>query len=171
MEVELICSSHSWKENESILSKTHVGWLAFLQLKQLSVDFSPGSVLWFVGWLVNVHSDHILRSLRKPGETGYKIPTGKGLNHISYFSPFPTTVNISCTRFTIHLTFNEENLGSRRKEILHYWRGLVFREFWTFNSGVLLLTCFILWSSLSCGLEFVCLFCHWWGVTRKSRKQ
>lgn len=46
-------------------------------LKQLLLGSSPGSVLWLVGWLVNVHSDHILRNLRKPGETGYKIPTGK----------------------------------------------------------------------------------------------
>ena len=46
-------------------------------LKQLLVGSSPGSVLWLVGLLVNVHSDHILRNLRKPGETSYKIPTGK----------------------------------------------------------------------------------------------
>jgi 3-oxo-5-alpha-steroid 4-dehydrogenase 1 len=25
---------------------------------------------------VNIHSDHVLRNLRKPGETGYKIPRG-----------------------------------------------------------------------------------------------
>lgn len=25
---------------------------------------------------VNIHSDHVLRKLRKPGETGYKIPRG-----------------------------------------------------------------------------------------------
>lgn len=26
--------------------------------------------------VVNIHSDHILRNLRKPGDTGYKIPRG-----------------------------------------------------------------------------------------------
>uniref|UniRef100_A0A8D2IV58 3-oxo-5alpha-steroid 4-dehydrogenase (NADP(+)) n=1 Tax=Varanus komodoensis TaxID=61221 RepID=A0A8D2IV58_VARKO len=31
---------------------------------------------WLGGLLINVHSDHILRELRKPGETGYKIPRG-----------------------------------------------------------------------------------------------
>lgn len=46
-------------------------------LKQLYLVLSPGSLLWFMGWLVNVHSDHILRNLRQPGESGYKIPTGK----------------------------------------------------------------------------------------------
>ncbi|KAG8005070.1 3-oxo-5-alpha-steroid 4-dehydrogenase 1 [Nibea albiflora] len=42
-----------------------------------------GSVLWLVGWLVNMHSDHILRNLRKPGETGYKIPTGGMFEYVS----------------------------------------------------------------------------------------
>ncbi|XP_012673705.1 3-oxo-5-alpha-steroid 4-dehydrogenase 1 [Clupea harengus] len=38
--------------------------------------FISGGILWLVGWVINVHSDHILRNLRKPGETGYKIPRG-----------------------------------------------------------------------------------------------
>ncbi|KAG8512358.1 3-oxo-5-alpha-steroid 4-dehydrogenase 1 [Galemys pyrenaicus] len=38
--------------------------------------FLIGSVLWLVGMLINLHSDHILRCLRKPGETSYKIPQG-----------------------------------------------------------------------------------------------
>ncbi|XP_068603519.1 3-oxo-5-alpha-steroid 4-dehydrogenase 1 [Brachionichthys hirsutus] len=45
--------------------------------------FIIGSVLWLVGWLLNVHSDHILRSLRKPGESGYKIPTGGMFEYVS----------------------------------------------------------------------------------------
>ncbi|TMS18352.1 3-oxo-5-alpha-steroid 4-dehydrogenase 1 [Larimichthys crocea] len=45
--------------------------------------FIAGSVLWLVGWLVNMHSDHILRNLRKPGETGYKIPTGGMFEYVS----------------------------------------------------------------------------------------
>ena len=35
-----------------------------------------GTFLFFLGFLINQHSDHILRNLRKPGETGYKIPKG-----------------------------------------------------------------------------------------------
>ncbi|XP_026202363.1 3-oxo-5-alpha-steroid 4-dehydrogenase 1 isoform X2 [Anabas testudineus] len=45
--------------------------------------FIIGSALWLVGWLMNVHSDHILRNLRKPGETGYKIPTGGMFEYVS----------------------------------------------------------------------------------------
>ncbi|XP_039323529.1 3-oxo-5-alpha-steroid 4-dehydrogenase 1 isoform X3 [Saimiri boliviensis] len=35
-----------------------------------------GFGLWLMGMLINIHSDHILRNLRKPGDTGYKIPRG-----------------------------------------------------------------------------------------------
>ncbi|KAL4629997.1 3-oxo-5-alpha-steroid 4-dehydrogenase 1 isoform X2 [Arapaima gigas] len=45
--------------------------------------FISGSVLWLVGFLINVHSDHILRNLRKPGETGYKIPFGGLFEYVS----------------------------------------------------------------------------------------
>ncbi|XP_007959359.2 3-oxo-5-alpha-steroid 4-dehydrogenase 1 isoform X1 [Chlorocebus sabaeus] len=36
--------------------------------------FLIGFGLWLTGMLINIHSDHILRNLRKPGDTGYKIP-------------------------------------------------------------------------------------------------
>ncbi|KAF5898105.1 non-canonical poly(A) RNA polymerase PAPD7-like isoform X2, partial [Clarias magur] len=45
--------------------------------------FITGSCLWFVGWVINLHSDHILRSLRNPGETGYKIPRGGVFEYVS----------------------------------------------------------------------------------------
>ena len=38
--------------------------------------FLCGVVMFFIGMVINIHSDHILRNLRKPGETGYKIPRG-----------------------------------------------------------------------------------------------
>lgn len=39
--------------------------------------FVTGVVVFFTGMAVNIHSDYILRNLRKPGETGYKIPKGE----------------------------------------------------------------------------------------------
>ncbi|XP_044150289.1 3-oxo-5-alpha-steroid 4-dehydrogenase 1 [Bufo gargarizans] len=38
--------------------------------------FIIGIALFICGMLINIHSDHILRNLRNPGETGYKIPRG-----------------------------------------------------------------------------------------------
>lgn len=33
--------------------------------------------MFLSGMIINLHSDSILRNLRKPGESGYKIPYGK----------------------------------------------------------------------------------------------
>lgn len=45
--------------------------------------FITGSFLWLLGWIINLHSDHILRNLRAPGETGYKIPQGGMFEYVS----------------------------------------------------------------------------------------
>ena len=39
--------------------------------------FLLGHVIFLVGMAINIHSDTVLRNLRKPGETGYKIPYGE----------------------------------------------------------------------------------------------
>jgi hypothetical protein len=45
------------------------GWLS-------SPRFLGGAALFFAGLLMNLHSDEILRRLRRPGESGYVIPRG-----------------------------------------------------------------------------------------------
>lgn len=45
------------------------GWLA-------DPRFLVGVAIFFIDFTINVHSDHTLRNLRKPGITGYKIPRG-----------------------------------------------------------------------------------------------
>jgi protein-S-isoprenylcysteine O-methyltransferase Ste14 len=42
-----------------------------------------GIALFLAGFLVNIQADEILFNLRKPGETGYKIPTGGMYRFIS----------------------------------------------------------------------------------------
>lgn len=44
--------------------------------RPLDVPFFVGVSLFLAGFVINLHSDHVLRTLRKPGETGYKIPFG-----------------------------------------------------------------------------------------------
>lgn len=39
--------------------------------------FVGGVLLFFTGMMLNIQADNILTNLRKPGETGYKIPRGK----------------------------------------------------------------------------------------------
>ena len=45
--------------------------------------FVAGVVLFFVGRSINLRADETLRKLRKPGESGYKIPRGGLYEHIS----------------------------------------------------------------------------------------
>ncbi len=42
----------------------------------LDPRFIGGVALFIAGFIINIQSDTILINLRKPGETGYKIPTG-----------------------------------------------------------------------------------------------
>lgn len=45
--------------------------------------FVAGLVVFFCGWSINHHADAVLRNLRKPGESGYKIPYGGFYRFIS----------------------------------------------------------------------------------------
>ncbi|MEE6465353.1 hypothetical protein FKM82_006532 [Ascaphus truei] len=45
--------------------------------------FITGITVFFSGMFINIYSDHILRHLRKPGETGYKIPRGGLFEYVS----------------------------------------------------------------------------------------
>ena len=42
----------------------------------LDVRFIVGALLFALGFAINQHADWVLMNLRKPGETGYKIPRG-----------------------------------------------------------------------------------------------
>jgi 3-oxo-5-alpha-steroid 4-dehydrogenase 1 len=50
--------------------------------------FITGILIFFSGFLINLHSDHIVRNLRQPGETEYKIPYGGMFKYVSSPSYF-----------------------------------------------------------------------------------
>ncbi|CAJ0919556.1 unnamed protein product [Ranitomeya imitator] len=52
-------------------------------LLELARDLVLRMVLFICGMVVNIHSDYILRNLREPGETGYKIPRGGLFEYVS----------------------------------------------------------------------------------------
>ncbi|KAK9541765.1 hypothetical protein VZT92_001785 [Zoarces viviparus] len=45
--------------------------------------YKSGLLLFYIGMAINVHSDYILRNLRKPGDVVYKIPTGGLFEYVS----------------------------------------------------------------------------------------
>ncbi|XP_048849673.1 3-oxo-5-alpha-steroid 4-dehydrogenase 1-like isoform X2 [Brienomyrus brachyistius] len=67
--------------------------------------FVSGSILWLVGFLINLHSDHILRNLRKPRETGYKIPTGGLFEYVSganFLGEIVEWAGFACAGCSVH---------------------------------------------------------------------
>lgn len=80
----------------------------------LSWQFIAGTIVFFTGMAINIHSDHIVRNLRKPGDTAHYIPRGGMFRYVSsanYFGEF-----VEWTGFAI-LTWS--------------WAGAVF-ALWTF---------------------------------------
>ncbi len=49
----------------------------------LSPRFIIGTTLFLAGAAINIQADSILRGLRGPGETGYKIPAGGAFDYVS----------------------------------------------------------------------------------------
>ncbi|XP_028260074.1 3-oxo-5-alpha-steroid 4-dehydrogenase 2a [Parambassis ranga] len=44
---------------------------------------AAGFLVFLLGMIINIHSDHILRNLRKPGEVVYRIPRGGMFEYVS----------------------------------------------------------------------------------------
>ncbi|CAH2249827.1 3-oxo-5-alpha-steroid 4-dehydrogenase 2-like [Pelobates cultripes] len=47
------------------------------------IRFASGIMIFIIGMGINIHSDHILRNLRKPKEVSYKIPQGGMFKYVS----------------------------------------------------------------------------------------
>jgi 3-oxo-5-alpha-steroid 4-dehydrogenase 1 len=70
-------------------------WNGYMQVRSVTLTvveewdfaelglFHVGCAVFLTGMLINMHSDHILINLRKPGETGYKIPKGGMFQFVS----------------------------------------------------------------------------------------
>lgn len=50
--------------------------------------FIIGMIIFFIGFVINLHSDHIIRNLRQPGETEFRIPYGGMFKYVSSPSYF-----------------------------------------------------------------------------------
>lgn len=71
----------------SINSYINARWISEFGDYQGSWFYDPrficGVGIFFFGWGLNIKSDNILLNLRKPGETGYKIPFGGFFKYVS----------------------------------------------------------------------------------------
>ena len=58
----------------------------------LSWQFIAGTLLFFAGMFINIQSDSIIRSLRRPGDTAHYIPRGGMYRYVSSANYFGETV-------------------------------------------------------------------------------
>ncbi|MBP3356120.1 MAG: DUF1295 domain-containing protein [Rikenellaceae bacterium] len=66
------------------------GWIFYLSPEGmyspqwlLSPQFLTGTAVFFIGMAINLHSDYIIRHLRKPGDTRHYIPRGGMFRYVS----------------------------------------------------------------------------------------
>jgi 3-oxo-5-alpha-steroid 4-dehydrogenase 1 len=121
------------------------GWLQATQLARLGpvlpvqVMYEPrfviGAAAWLAGWLINFHSDHVLRNLRKPGETGYRIPRGGFFEYVSAANYFGESLEwsgwaLACGSFpaAAFAVFTVTFLGSRARGH-HKWYQSKFEDY------------------------------------------
>lgn len=75
------------------------GWFFYVNPTQETYTtswlYSPlfilGVIIFFIGMGINLHSDHIIRNLRRPGDTGHYIPRGglfRFVTSANYFGEF-----------------------------------------------------------------------------------
>lgn len=102
-----------------------------------SPAFILGTLVFFAGMAINIHSDHVIRNLRKPGDTGHYIPM-KGLyRHVTaanYFGEFTEWTGFAILTWSapgmVFALWTFANLAPRAKA-LHKRYALRFGERFT----------------------------------------
>ncbi|MBA7580891.1 hypothetical protein ES708_22789 [subsurface metagenome] len=101
----------------------------------MTPHFIIGLAIFIGGYMLNLYSDHIIRNLRKPGESGYKIPYGGLYRYVScpnYLGELLEWVGWAILTWSLSgLTFalwTFANLGPRAKT-LHEWYQVKFEHY------------------------------------------
>ncbi|KAK5873304.1 hypothetical protein PBY51_018355 [Eleginops maclovinus] len=67
----VFCALNGFLQGHSLLHCAH-----YEHDVMMLVRIAAGFLLFLLGMIINIHSDHILRKLRRPGEIVYRIPQG-----------------------------------------------------------------------------------------------
>jgi protein-S-isoprenylcysteine O-methyltransferase Ste14 len=104
------------------------GWL-------VTPQFICGAALFVAGFIINRTADHDLRNLRKPGESGYKIPDGGLYRWIScpnYFGEIVTWIGWAVATWSLpglaFAVFTVANLAPRARAH-HLWYKRQFADY------------------------------------------
>lgn len=87
------------------------GWFFYInppRVYPLSWLWSPlfilGTIIFFIGMIINIHSDSIIRNLRKPGDNRHYIPQGglfKYVTSANYFGEFTEWVGFAILSWSL----------------------------------------------------------------------
>ena len=87
------------------------GWIFYLAPEQGYYDgwmckpyIYIGAAIWLAGFVINLHSDYIIRHLRKPGDKKHYIPKGGMFRFVSsanYFGEFMEWVGYAIASWSV----------------------------------------------------------------------
>lgn len=100
------------------------------------IRFIIGVIVFFVGMAINLHSDNVVRNLRKPGDTKHYIPRGGMYKYVSsanYFGEFVEWCGFAILTWSfagaVFALWTFANLAPRAKRINNLYRNEFGDEF------------------------------------------
>ena len=123
------------------------GWLFFVAPAELygtdwlySPLFILGTVIFFAGMAINIHSDHVIRNLRKPGDTGHYIPRKGFYRYVTaanYFGEFTEWTGFAILTWSVpgavFALWTFANLAPRAKALYGRYSARFGDEFTSLN--------------------------------------
>lgn len=98
-------------------------------------QFILGTLLFFTGMGINIHSDHIVRHLRKPGDTNHYLPKGGVFNYVTSANYFGEILEWSgfailtwSTSGAVFAWWTFANLVPRANTIYHKYKTMFGNE-------------------------------------------
>lgn len=98
--------------------------------------FILGTIIFFAGMAVNMHSDHVIRTLRKPGDTRHYIPRRGIYRYVigaNYFGEFTEWVGFAILTWSlpgaVFALWTFANLAPRAKSLSHRYSAQFGDEF------------------------------------------
>jgi len=107
------------------------GWLFYVSPAELyTIDwlttpqFIIGTIVYFIGMSINIHSDHVIRTLRKPGDTKHYFPNKGMYRYVTsgnYFGECVEWLGFACLTWSwaglVFFIWSFANLAPRAKRL------------------------------------------------------
>jgi 3-oxo-5-alpha-steroid 4-dehydrogenase 1 len=105
-----------------------------------SPQFIIGTLIFIAGMAINMHSDHVIRKLRKPGDTKHYIPRKgfyKYVTSANYFGEFTEWVGFAILTWSpaglLFAIWTFANLGPRAKSLTEKYEAEFGEEYKRLN--------------------------------------